>query len=138
MKDWLKTMPAFVIGLAIAVGPIAAQADDSQAEQRFCANVAALNAHLSQLENISGRSTVTEVRTTAGHVEADANSMKKATQKMTTPAATQLEGAVTQLKQEVNGVSTEAELNKAREKIRAHAREAYSAGKELAAQSRCE
>lgn len=137
MKQWRKLAAASGVASALTVVAMAAQANDKQSDQRFCADVTALNSHLSNLQNISASTSATDVRTTTGRVEADAKDMKKVTDKMKTPAATQLENAVNQLQQTVSGVSTDATLAKMRDQIKSDARDALDAGQKVAAESRC-
>jgi len=138
MNHWLKARSAIVIGTAVTALAMTAAADDAKGDPRFCANVNALNSRLSELEKVDAKSTLNEVRTTAGHVEADAKELQKAGQhKRTTPAGSQLEGAVSQLQQTVANVSSQEALDKVRDTIKGHARDAHKAGKQVAAESHC-
>ncbi len=138
MSRWLKAKSAIAIGTAVTALAMTAAAEDTKGDPKFCANVNALNSRLSELEKVDAKSTVNEVRTTAGHVEADAKELQKAgQQKLTTHAGTQLEGAVNQLQQTVASVSSQEALDKARDTIKGHAHDAHQAGKQVAVESHC-
>jgi hypothetical protein len=137
MRTMSKTGAAMLAAsFIVATAGVSAQAADPSADARFCANVAAADAHLSQLQAINPQTSVTDVRTQTGHVQADAKEMQKS-DKMSTQAATTFDGAVNRLVQDVSGVRDTAALAKARAQIQSDAQGAQNAGRQLAAESRC-
>lgn len=133
--NWIRGT-SIVAGFAAISTAIAARADDP-ADTQFCANIAATDAHLVQLQKIGPETSVRQVQVTTGQIQADAKEMRKASSKMTSPAAEQFDSAVNELVQEVTYVRNSASLARARPRIHSAAQEAQGAGRQLAAEANC-
>jgi hypothetical protein len=130
---------AIVVGasiIALTAG-VAAHADQRKEDQKFCADVAAFESDVAQLNAIGQQSTVAELRAANDRVVNDAANMQKIAHKMKTPTAKQFTEAMKQLQHDVNAIPDNATLEQVRAKINADIRNAQNTGRQLAGESGC-
>lgn len=138
MDAFFRTGAAIAAGLVTLAGAHTAQADQkSPADDRFCADIAALDSDLMELNAIGPHSTVAELRAAINRVDDDNTEIRKAAGKMKTPTAKQFTGAIKQLDHDVNNIPSNATLEQVRTRIHDDGQNALAAGQQLAAESGC-
>jgi len=128
-----------VVGMSVIAltASVAAGADQSKEDQKFCEEAAAFQVDATQLNAIGPQSTVAELRAASDRVVEDASNMQKIAHKMKTATAKQFTEAMKQLQRDINAVPDNATLDQVRTKINADIQSARSMGRQLAAESGC-
>jgi hypothetical protein len=133
----MRTIVAMTVAGMIAITASAAQADEKKADQKFCGHVESFRTHVTQLDGMTDKSTIGELRAQTDKVSKDANEITKAAGKMKTPTAKQFTTAVKKLKDEMGKISNDTTLEQARAKIGADVKNVRDSGYALSTEAGC-
>jgi hypothetical protein len=133
----MRTIVTMTVAGMIALSASAAHADEKKADQKFCAAVTSFRTHIAELDGITPKSTVGELRAASDKVNKDASDMEKAAKKIKTPTGKQFTADMKKLREDVKSVTDQQTLEEARTKISSSVQSARTSGQALSTEAGC-
>jgi hypothetical protein len=119
----------------MAASPV--RADQTKADQQFCAAAASYKTNIAELDAMGPHSTVAELRSAMGRVEHDVSEMKKSASKMKTPTVKEFTDAINQLKKDVGSIPDDATLEQVHDRLQGEVDRAKNTGMRLSSEAGC-
>jgi hypothetical protein len=130
---------AFLVaaGLAALTMSAAASADEAKKNAKFCSSLTDFDSGVATLQSIGATSTVADLRSATGRVEADANKVMKAAGKIKTDTAKQFTESARQLRMDTSAIPDTVTIEQARSRIDGDVQNVKRAARQLATEAGC-